>query len=258
MPRQWRILLAIEWTPMIAFMRKRLKLTDWLDEHTSPQAFIDEADHVGVALGDLDTRAVISRERMIITASSTEALPSLRPVVDAVFTVMEPKLPGLAHSRVTLTHPLTGSYTELIADFAHRAGLSNAVLPPGVHAVDSSVLTDMRDDARRVQIEWGVVNRNELFDRVSDWSFGRLSSPGADLSTGPRALSAFGKPADVSEVSLLTDVSMYGEPPIDITDSEHLFSTAENEVRHASAIGTAVADGIKSQGGEHSDHAFVR
>jgi hypothetical protein len=167
MYRRWKSTYTVQWTPIITFTRRHLALLEWFEKNVDPIGFKDTVDSVGVALIASDLRVTVKRSEMLIESGlSGLEVENLLPTVTGILDVMEPRDIVVRKARSKSTVEIEGiDYSEACARFAVKC-TSPPVLPGGFRPVDASVLADLDSESVYVQVEWGIVKRSELLDRL--------------------------------------------------------------------------------------------
>jgi len=175
--RQWVSAYHLAWTPILSFDRRRATFLDWVEANLEPVSFADTPNEVGIALVSPDLRLTVTRRGFKVD-SGLSALPIevLLPAVEGLFEAMEPR-------KVRILHHIAVATVELKdADLATECGRFARKLSDGRPSIsglvptDASALLDMTSKEEKVQIEYGVVGRDELASRLQNPSLGRLSS----------------------------------------------------------------------------------
>ncbi len=209
MAQHWTSAYEVRWTPILTFARRRLELLEWLDKHTEPVAFVEQPDYIGVALLTPDLRLTVDRSRMTVdTGVSGGSIDALVDAMEGVFEVLEPKDAVLHTASSYWSSTLPGAdYHEERARLAGQ--LTGVPTLGGFRADDASGLADFESMEHHVQVEWGVVEQDELFSRLTmPLGRARQDQPAVRLPReSRRALRGRLQEADI-DVSLLVDVRL--------------------------------------------------
>lgn len=199
-----------KWTPILTYARRHLELLGWLEEHTEPVSFSDTTmQRFGVALVAKDLRITVDRSGMRVE-SGLSGVPTeqLLPAIDGIFSVLEPHDAVLVDASVAASHSLaTTDYHEECARFAARVsavGPSAEVYRP----IDASVLVDVESTDIRVQVEWGIVKKSELLDRLTRSTRGRLRPKPGPSEDDARDIALGTIVNEMPSVSLFTDMNL--------------------------------------------------
>lgn len=198
--KRWTSTIIVQWRPMLTFTRRRLELLDWFEANCDLVAFTDAPDHVGVAIGTEAQRIRLSRSHLRIELRAPDAdLAQLKTALDKAletFAGQDP-LPAM-YMGVWTSAILEQSYDEARRQLA-RAGMLEPLLPAGMRAVDCAILTDFESEVGASKAEYGVVEAEELRERLTNPT-GRIAS-----------LVGLERPEYVPEVNELDEVSLYVE-----------------------------------------------
>jgi hypothetical protein len=246
----WTVSHRIRWTPIITFARRRLRLLDWFEEYTSPVAFYENDEHVGISLVDRGLRLMISRTHATLSSSTAGlSIDQMEPALRGVFEVLEPKGGVLATTNSVWTCDIEdGEYNE------ERAALAAAMTgvrgrESGFRAIDTSALVDFESLEHLAQVEYGVVEATELQERLTDPDLGRMGSGSARLPyTGLL-------PEVVPPVSLLVEVALRRRVGGTVSSAGDVLQVAATEAKTASRIVSILAEGHEEGRGkrEHSE-----
>lgn len=182
--QRWNSRYRFAWTPIITFGTRRLAFLEWVEENLDPLAFNESPERVGVAVGDPRIRLTITSRGMTLEdGAADEAWTSkISPAVAGVFEVMEPRDVSMTSAAVAWSHPLPeAGYLETRRAFARRISCIPADAP--VAPRDASVLMDVDAPNAEMQVEWGVVEADELLERVTTPDVGRIGASGGRAET---------------------------------------------------------------------------
>jgi hypothetical protein len=209
MYRRWVSAYQFKWTPILTYTRRHLELLSWLEKNTEPVSFTEtDMRRFGVALVAKDLRVTVDARGMNIQ-SGLSGVPTERllPAIEGILTVMEPRDTVLTNATVAGSYQLEDAdYHEECARFAIRTSALSK--PAGAfRPLDASVIADLESSDWKVQVEWGIVNKKELFTRLSDPSKGRLQRqqlPGGGRQPARHDLATFAD--ELPSVSVFTDM----------------------------------------------------
>ena len=205
MYRRWTSAYKFKWTPILTYTRRHLALLEWFEEHLDPVAFVEHPGRVGVALIVDDLRVTVRRAGMQLESGlSGASVTHLSKAVEGIFQVFEPSDTVLTQARCTSSVALDAAdYHETCARFGRMVGAANNVAG-GFRAVDGSALLDLHSDQVRAQVEWGIVDADELLFRLTHPDVGRLSY---EEVPEPRDRTAGLLQDELPPVSTLVDIS---------------------------------------------------
>lgn len=253
MAQHWTSLYEVKWTPILTFTRRRLALLDWLDTHTEPVAFVERPDYIGVALLTPDLRLTVDRSSM--TVDLGVAGGTIDAAVDAmggVFEVLEPKDAVLHRASSYWSSSLLGAdYHEERARLAGE--LTGVPTVGGLRADDASGLADYESMEQHVQVEWGVVERDELFLRLTEpVGRARHHQPSTRLARDSRqTLRGRLEEAEI-DISLLVDVNVTHKVGGLVSSGSDVVDVAADTDTVGSQFAGALFDHFwKGKGGQH-------
>lgn len=203
-PTQWTAQLRIAWLPVLTFERRRLTLLDWLEEHAEVVGVLDETGRdagVGVAVGRPEQKLVVQHDGCHVRLEAPHAsLDGVMGALNGVYEAMDPVDAHLDYFRTAWSLPLKDEYMPARLAFASRA----AGLPASVDFAvsDAAVLADVEMEDRTLQVEYGIVDKNELRDRLVGRATGMMGR-NRPMSSGPTV----GVP--LPDVSLYADVRSF-------------------------------------------------
>ena len=246
MPQMWTVAHQVDWTPILTFGVRRLRLLEWFEANTEPVAFLDDEDRVGVSIFDRALRLTVTRSSLTMSCSTTAlSIDDLQPAVEGVFEVLEPQDATVTRTDSLWTSELAGEYNE------ERAALTSMMTgssgPIGdFRGVDTSALVDFHSLEHTAQAEFGIVERGELLDRLHQPHQGRL---GTNRST-------YGGPTHdrIPEVALLTDLTMHRTVGGTVHTAQDVPLVAAGDIDAAREIATVLAANFEERRGgrEHS------
>jgi hypothetical protein len=251
MYRRWKSTYRFKWTPIITYTRRHLKLLEWFEENVDPVAFVENVQSVGVALISTDLRVTVRRSEMVLESGlSGVDIDKLMPAVSGIIEVLDPKdmVLSVARSMATVELP-SADYSESCARFAVKVSA-----PPLIHGefrpTDGSALIDLDSETLHAQVEWGIVKRSELFERLVRRDVSRIDMP---EETGPpstisRARRLIGDQAP--DVSVLVDVGMFRKTGVEVNDTESISAVIANVDQLTQGVSESLADGFAEGMGE--------
>lgn len=229
MAELWTVAHRIEWTPILTFGLRRLKYLDWLEEHTDPVAFIEDEERVGVSLLDTSLKLTVLRSSAILSSGDpTLDLSHMKRALEGLFEVFEPRHCALTTTNALWTHEVSGvEYNEararLAAQHLGAAGPSDLIRP-----LDTSALVDFDSGDYYAQVEFGIVNAQELEHRITDPRLGRLQSMRPAFS----GYLSEGLP----DVSVLADVTLRRTVENNVEGAEEILSGADEATQQSQRI----------------------
>jgi hypothetical protein len=244
MYRRWVSAYQFKWTPILTYTRRHTELLRWLEENTEPVSFTEtDMRRFGVALVAKDLRVTVDASGMNLR-SGLSGVPTERllPAIEGIFTVMEPRDTVLTSATVAASYPLEGAdYHEECARFAIRAGnVSKAA--DGYRPVDASVIVDLESSDWKVQVEWGIVKRRELFSRLADPSIGRLRRQRVAEGHEPANCDLGTLVDELPSVSVFTDLSMTRRHGGEVGGASDVQSVIDATNGQAESITNALAE----------------
>lgn len=235
--QRWATGYAVAWTPILTFAKRRLQLLERFEREIDPIAFKDERESIGVALVDPGLRLEVERAGLRITASADDLdLEYLATAVRGVFDVLEPQDAVLQSMATTRTFELAGAdYHDERAEAARRATGCGVVAAAGrtFRPVDMSALVDFESPESVIQVEWGIVEGEELLERVTDPFLGRLGNHLRPPYSGEG-------PGPLPDVGLLADLVFHRKVGGHVTSWE----TLKHEIALADQLVSEIAQGV--------------
>lgn len=180
MYQDWLSSFQFQWTPILTYTRRHLALLDWFEQNIEPVAFVDHPDKqlLGVALLAPDLRITVKRGGMTLESGLSDVpIEKLMPAVEGVFKVMAPSSVLATQYLSTGVVPLEGDdYYERCAQFGTLA--SGDVFGGSAlwRVTDGSAVVDLTSETMKVQVEWGIVQNQELLDRLRHPDMSRLGN----------------------------------------------------------------------------------
>jgi hypothetical protein len=210
MYRRWVSAYQFKWTPILTYTRRHIELLRWLEENTEPVSFTEtDMRRFGVALVAKDLRVTVDASGMNVR-SGLSGVPTerLMPAIEGIFTVMEPRDTVLTSASVAASYELHGAdYHEECARFAIRAsGVSKAAA--AYRPLDASVIVDLESIDWKLQVEWGIVNSQELLERLTNPGMGRLRRGSVAAGHEPAKNDPGTLIDELPSVSVFTDSTM--------------------------------------------------
>ncbi len=192
---RWLGRYDFHWKPLVSFRQRRDELARWVDDNESPRAVLDEDEALGVAVGHRNLRLTMHRTGFNISVGSPRiSIEPLKGVFSAVAGIFKPRSVHVAVARTVHTYNMEADCK------LSRRRLAQRVTGPvgeGFGPTDCSLLVDFSQEYCKLQVEFGVVDADELEGRLRGTGMGRLR--GLDL---PRVSDVGG---DFPPVSLLCD-----------------------------------------------------
>lgn len=182
MASTWLSSVTVAWTPILTYARRRQALLDWMESNTDLLAFRDDDDVVGFAFGAPDQRLTVSRNYMVLSsgASGQDMVASLDGPTRGVLEVLEPSGMHLHVIAQMASAALDDAdYDAATRRFANAVTWNVASALPW-RADDASVLVDLHSDRFQAQVEFGVVRRDELHQRIAHPGLGRVANGGLE------------------------------------------------------------------------------
>lgn len=206
MYRRWTSAYQFKWTPILTYTRRHLSLLEWFEKNLEPVAFVENPGRVGVALVVEDLKVTVRRAGMQLESGlSGASVTHLLDAVEGIFQVLEPRDAVLVHTRSTSTVSLSDvDYHEMCAQFGRKMG-TTAAIDGGFRAVDGSALLDLHSDQVRAQVEWGIVDADELLFRLTHPDVGRIGAQSGTADSNGRVGELL--KGELPAVSTLVDVA---------------------------------------------------
>lgn len=240
--QRWASGYAVEWTPILTFRKRRLQLLDWFEDEINPIAFMDEHDSIGVALVDESLRVEVTRSGLRISVGADSlGVAHVGRAVQGVFEVLDPQDAILQAAAGTRTFELPGAvYLDERTEAARRITRCGAVSAAGhtYRPTDMSALIDFESAESVVQAEWGIVERDELLQRVSDPYLGRLGNHIRPTFSGEPT-------SGVPDVALLADLVYRRKAGGRVVDWPTLKSEMDLADELVSEIARSIYDGYQ-------------
>lgn len=199
--------MRVEWTPSLTFGMRRIELADWLDQHVLPVSLLDEPERIGLAVERPDLRVTVGRRSMLLSSGASGGeLDALAPVMDGVFEVLRPRDAVVSLVSTLCTAEIGGQeYDEAASYFARHAAAAQVVVG-GLRPLDASALMDLESPTHHVQVEWGVVDPDQLLSRLANPSVGRIDATARAGVLGEEELQAR-LHSGLPDVALLAEVT---------------------------------------------------
>ena len=155
-------------------------MLDWFEQNIEPVAFVDHPDKqlLGVALLAPDLRITVKRGGMTLESGLSDVpIEKLMPAVEGVFKVMAPSSVLATQYVSTGVVPLEGDdYYERCAQFGTLASGDAFGGSALWRVTDGSAVVDLTSETMKVQVEWGIVQNQELLDRLRHPDMSRLGN----------------------------------------------------------------------------------
>jgi len=126
-------------------------------------SLLDEPERIGLAIERRDLRATVGRRSMTISSGASGGeLESLAIVMDGVFEVLQPRDAVVSFTSSLCTAEIdVQDFDEAASYFARHVAAAEVVVG-GLRPADASALMDLESPTHNVQVEWGVVDEDEL------------------------------------------------------------------------------------------------
>lgn len=240
--RLWSSALILEWDPILTFARRRSELLDWYEENLTPKAFIDEEDIVGVTVGSLQHRVNTGRNSLVLQQVTTERLPSsVARTIEGTLNTMRPQNIRVSGFRALISVPVDLDFDEVRESLAQRAvrfNLSERV-PPTFRASDVAILADIEDELGPLQVEFGVVNAQQLRERLRQDVRGRTLKFGAQ-----HVLPADPRESELPPCSVFGEVLIFQPSTTGLTSANEILAAREGFVSKATGVVRELAAGL--------------
>lgn len=231
---RWTATFALEWKPLLTFTRRRLQLLDWFEENVDVDAFSEDGEHIGIAVGLAAQRLIVERSGLTIQLRTHKA--DLAPLIRAIAGSFDVLAPHNVRARLytgAWSVPLAREYDESRKALAKRAV---GDLGDTGEALDCATLTDIRTDSGLVAVEFGVVSEQELRDRLRDPALGRLAT-----RTPARRPKTVDLPAKLPGASLFLDVLWHPTPlRPDVASADGVAATLSELENHLARLALAI------------------
>ncbi len=226
MARTWLSGLMLRWTPILTYTRRRQALLDWVEKNTRPIGFFDDDAEgtVGFAFGP-DMRMLVSRAGVLISSgASGESLAHvLDEPLNGVLEVLEPRNLSLDAIAGMTSQPLAvRDYATATRRFAQRA--AGNIRRLNWDPTDAAILMDVEDARFRIQLEYGIVTRSELLERLQSPSLGRLAS----FLEAPHPDQVATAVIQEAEISVFLDGALRPKERMHFTTTTELWSNYES------------------------------
>jgi hypothetical protein len=245
MANRWLAAYAFHWRPMLTFRSRREELAEWAERNADVRAALDSRDVFGVGIGHPSVRVTAGTHSLDLAIGTPSAdVEHLRGLLVAAFEILKPRSFHVAAARLALTYELPDNYEVLRSRLARRAtgNLGGAGEP-----VDCAVRADLRTATGDVQVSFGVVDRNELRQNLTEPS--DETSPslprGEDLGELPSA-------------SLLADVTWMASRRMTLPEDDSsaaLWNYVKAVIHIANGETSDIVDalgvGLEAEGGDH-------
>lgn len=238
-PTRWTSALAVTWSPLLTFERRRSELLEWIETNAKPKAFLDEGELLGIAIGSMAQRVRIDRNSLLMQLGSRTATPDpLEDVAQGVFDTFEPQDVTVRDYRGLWTAGIEGEYSELTERLAKRAApLASMPDQSGLTAVDAAILVDLVSSRGSYQVEFGIVTPDELAIRLNRGVVQRI-----DVGHLSPLLSVDSLPRDVPPVNLFMEFYF-------VDDEQEGLPTGSSVVAQMRAIETQITQFVRELAG---------
>ena len=232
---RWTSAYRFAWNPIITFESRVPRFLEWVELNCEPVAFARQDDFVGIAVEHPGIRLELRPGSLTVFDGAARGNPfsALEHALSGVFETMQPSAMVLDSFVCAWSRPLNhASYDTSRAAFARRVvGKPREGL---ARLTDASALADYEGDTYVAQVEWGVVEPDELRRLLREPTHGRLSENRPALVGNPPNLSSVPKTLGFAE----TFVRFVANE--DLVDVPALVETA----READAIGRSIAEAV--------------
>jgi len=225
------------WNPLVSFRQRRDELARWIDDNESPRAVLDEDEALGVAVGHRNLRLTMHRTGFDISVGSPRiSIEPLEGVFSAVADIFRPRGVHVAIARTVHTYDMEADYKNPRQRLAQR--VTGLAAGEGFGPTDCSLLVDFSREYCKLQVEFGIVDADELEERLRGTGMGRLS--GLDL---PR-VSDVGR--DFPPLSLLCDSTWrpLRSYPIASDDTSLLWNYIRESISRVNSDCASIADDL--------------
>ncbi|WP_100451222.1 hypothetical protein [Mycobacteroides abscessus] len=250
MYQDWLSTVQFKWTPILTYTRRYLALLDWFEENIEPVAFTDRPDKqaVGVALVAPDLRLVVSRSGMILESGlSGLAIEKLMPAVTGVFEVMNPSsVLATQYMSIGTVSLRNANYYEQCSRFGVIAAGDGFNGSDQWRVADGSALVDLLSQAMKVQVEWGVVESDELLERLRNPTMSRLNHSAVGVERASIARNTT-PGRDVPSVSVYTDQVGLWRTGGGVNEVSDVMKRVAEAQQTASSIGMRLAEKFCSE-----------
>ncbi len=224
-PVRWTASLFVAWTPILTFQRRRSELLDWFERNVNISGFTEDDQHVGIEIARTQ-RVVVGRESLAIEQRTPDAdAETLTHVLSGVFQTLEPEDAFPREYSSAWSAEIDGDFEERCQALATRvAPTPGGDLPMG--ATDCSVLVDFEAGDAFAQVEFGIVDRDDLLRRLqAPQGIGRLAA--RHEKHRPRAQVM---ESDLPALALFADVWLFDTTREAATSGEEIvYAVAEKE-----------------------------
>jgi hypothetical protein len=255
MYQDWLSSFEFQWTPILTYTRRHLALLDWFEQNIEPVAFVDRPDKqsLGVALVAPDLRIMVKRGGMILESGlSGVSIEKLTPAIEGVFEVMAPSSVLATQYLSTGVVPLEGDdYYERCAQFGTLASGDVFGGSDLWRVTDGSAVVDLTSEAMKVQVEWGIVQDQELLIRLRRPDMSRL---GNRMPVDERArIAQRTKPGrDVPPVSVYADQVGFWRTGGSVDDVSDVMKRVTEAQQIASSVAAVLAGKFRSTAREEA------
>lgn len=223
------------WNPIITFKSRAPRFLEWIEDNCHPVAFATGDDFIGLAIENPGIRIELRAGSLTILDGAAHGSPVevAANALQGVFEVLEPTDMVLDTFVGAWSRPAPDlEYDTARAAFAGR--VSGVEGHNQFRMVDVSALADVEGDTFTGQVEWGIVEPNELRLILAQPQRGRLSENRPALVGNPRAL------LDVPRVSVFAETYVRYLASDTVTDFTQLAQAASS----ADKIGEEIADAV--------------
>gem|GEM_PF-5712480 len=232
---RWTSAYRFAWNPIITFGSRAPRFLEWVEQNCKPVAFALQDDFIGIAIEHPGIRLELRPSSLTVFDGAARGNPfaALEGVLSGVFATMQPSDVVLDSFVCAWSRPLADAdYDPSRAAFAERV-----VGVPGdgrTRLKDASALADYEGDTYVAQVEWGIVEPDELRRFLREPTHGRLSENRPALVGNPLSLSSVPKALGFAEtfVRFIANEELIDVPAV--------VGTA----READSIGLCIAEAV--------------
>lgn len=237
--QRWTASYSFQWTPIITFSTRRLRLLEWFEKNADPLAFFEDSSKVGIAVHSRDLKLTVTRSGLAVENGDCRNADSelAFDAIAGILNVMEPSNIALLHSAQALSQELAGvDYSAAGEAFAGRM----VGVPEGEYkAKDASALADIETNGWDLQPEWGVVTSAELVQRIEN---PKLSRGGA-LRPSTKLASTVAN--SMPDVSVFVDVLTHPSAPFLVSDADGIINSMKNVDMVTELLAIHLAEGME-------------
>lgn len=191
-PVRWTASVAVEWSPILTYARRRQEFLDWAEANCDIAGFLDKGEFLGLAIGGRGQRIEITRRGLELQIDDPRMdVAALSRPLEGIAEIFQPTGSVVTAYRGRWSVQLEDEYE----DVAHRVARAAVPLSQGPAPIDVALLVDLdHAQAMQVQMEYGIVDLEQLTDRLTREDSGRSLAPSSSLDSavvvGPLSLRA--------------------------------------------------------------------